>query len=295
MKISFAHICPLLLIACSEYDLEKVIDDELPPAEDTAVFVEPEPETPVAVAGPSLRAKRYEEIQLDGSASYHPFNPAIDLTYNWTLLEAVPNANVQFTPANEAKPAFSADVLGRYVAQLNVSDIYGEHSTNFAATTIEIVPYTDLNIELSWDAPGYDLDLHLIKPGGSYYGDGDCYFGNPTPDWGEIGAQEDNPNLALDDEGIEMREQIELKAPEEGSYTLLVHYYSISPEATTPYTFPYIKITAEQAVLYEGEGPRLIGEGMIWVAGSLDWSTLTFTPDETVANHSDLGGPSYNE
>ena len=294
MKITAVHLSPLLLLACSEYDLEKVIDEEPAAAEDTA-FVEPEPEIPVAITGPSLRAKRHEQIVLDGSASYHPLNPAIELTYDWVLLESVQNSNVDFTAVAEAMPSFSSDLLGRYVAQLNVRDIYGQQSTNFAATTIEVVPYTDLYVDLSWDAPGYDLDLHLIKPGGSYYTDGDCYFGNPTPDWGTVGAQEDNPNLALDDEGTEMREQIELKAPEEGSYTLLVHYYSLSPEATAPYTYPYIKITAENNVIYEGEGPRLIGEGMIWIAGSLDWTNLTFTPDTTVANHGDLGGPAYNE
>ena len=138
-------------------------------------------------------------------------------------------------------------------------------------------------------------DLHLIKPGGSYYGEGDCYFGNPTPDWGTIGAQGDNPHLALDDEGTEMREAIELLAPEEGLYTVVAHFYSVSPDAASPYTFPYININAEGTTIYEGEGPRLIGEGMLWIAGTLNWSTLEFTPDQTIANHGDLGGPSYNE
>ena len=45
---------------------------------------------------------------------------------------------------------------------------------------IEVIPYENLMIEVSWDIPGTDLDLHLVAPSGSYYGELDCFYGNPN-------------------------------------------------------------------------------------------------------------------
>ena len=159
---------------------------------------------------------------------------------------------------------------------------------------IEVRPYENLSLEVSWDIVGVDVDVHLIAPSGTYYGEGDCFFGNPSPDWGVLGDPTDDPQLLLDDEGQETREQIELQYPEEAMYTVYVTYYN-QREATYPYVTPNISITGAGQVLYEGEGPRLINEGSVWRAGYLYWDSLHFEPDATLLDHAALGGPSYND
>ena len=58
---------------------------------------------------------------------------------------------------------FFVDKVGSYVAELKVTDSFDASSENFAATVIEVVPYEDLFITLSWDTPNIDLDLHLLS------------------------------------------------------------------------------------------------------------------------------------
>ena len=73
-------------------------------------------------------------------------------------------------------PYFSADKVGSYVAELKVTDSFDASSENFAATVIEVVPYEDLFITLSWDTPNIDLDLHLLSNPMGYYGNEDCFL-----------------------------------------------------------------------------------------------------------------------
>ena len=85
------------------------------------------------------------------------------------------------------------------------------------------------------DASGSDVDLHFLHPRGNDWfraggGDYDCYFANPTPDWGLANRNEDNPSLDIDDTNGAGPENINLSNPENtqniGSpYRVGVHYY----------------------------------------------------------------------
>lgn len=88
-----------------------------------------------------------------------------------------------------------------------------------------------LFVDLSWSAsantccyPQVDLDLHLIGPDGS-----DCYYGNPTPDWGVEGNREDDPALTADQVSIysfeTAVEALGLARPPAGTYQVKVHFY----------------------------------------------------------------------
>jgi hypothetical protein len=85
------------------------------------------------------------------------------------------------------------------------------------------------------DVSGSDVDLHFLHPRGNDWfraggGDYDCYFANPTPDWGLAGRNEDNPSLDIDDTNGAGPENINLDQPENtqalgGPYRVGIHYY----------------------------------------------------------------------
>ena len=283
---------PLWLLGCTEYNLEGAEKPVLGVDEEESEVDGPRP--PIAIAGPSLRMIKGDSVTLTGLDSYDPDDSSPFLSYRWVLSETVDGAAVVFEGAETGQPTFSADLVGTYVATLEVTDDDQLISENYAATLIEVRPYENLTIEATWDVQGVDVDLHLIAPDGTYYGPGDCFFGNPTPDWGEVGNAFDDPVLLSDDEGTEKREQVELQYPEEGMYSVYVTYYN-QRESEYPYVTPSISVIGSGQVLHAGEGPRLINEGAVWRAGFLYWESLHFEPDTTLLDHTDLGGPSYND
>lgn len=288
MRVAFLF----LLVGCSEYELKAPAKENITPLEDTAIVIDPF--HPVAVAGPSQQVKRDIEISLSGEESYDPDDENANLIYEWTLDESPEGSTVNLSATDIANPTFSADILGTYVLSLQVTDEEGLISQYKSATMIEVIPYEDLIVSVTWGSTVVDVDLHLLNGTGTYYGDGDCFFGNPTPDWGEEGNILDNPELILDDEGSENQESIILGQPQEEIYSIYVHFYN-QRESSEPWVTPYLEVSAEGQLLASFEGPRLIGEGTVWLAGTVDWSTLTFTQDAMLTDHSTLGGPDYNE
>jgi hypothetical protein len=301
-------LLPLLVLGCTEYELSSPLEKHIPP--DTAEEVFDVPMAPVAVAGPSDSMKRGAIVQLSGTQSYDPDNEMAQLIYEWSIVDSPVDSTPFLDAYNVESPFFSADKVGRYVIMLTVTDEDGLISESPSATMIEVKPYENLRIELTWDAPGMDLDLHLVQENGTYYGDGDCYFGNPTPDWGESGNIMDNPNLAFDDEGMEARESIEINEPVEQKYAVYALFYN-RMASEEPNVTPTITIWAEGSseVIQAGEtcaqlnqpndnpytGPRIFDEGAVWVAGILDWENLTFECSTLVTDNVSLGGPSYND
>ena len=251
------------------------------------------PAPPFAIAGPSQRIHRHDEVSLDGWDSYDPDDPRAELTYQWEVTYAPPEADWELTNHKTAEPTFVTDTLGTYFVVLVVTDEYDVPSRNPMGTAIEVVPWENLEIILTWDVPGTDLDLHLIAPGGDYYSKDDCFYGNPEPDWGEDGDERDNPVLAQDDEGESRRETISLSQPFDGTYDLVVHHFN-RKEAEEVGVTPELQIFAEDEEIDFVTGP-LLEEGEVWTAGSFDWTTLHYVESDDVNTHAGLGGPPVNE
>lgn len=279
----------VLLVGCSDYSINTSV--ETPPE----VVPEPPQMEPVAIAGPSLRIKRLEEAVLDASLSFDPDQEEAELAHLWWVAEEPEEAVYSVSDLESPAPVFSGETLGVYEVGLLVIDEDGLESLNPAATQIEIVGWEQLEVQLTWDIPDVDLDLHLVRPGGSYYSETeDCYFGNPLPDWGVQGESTDDPYLDADSESSGGPETITLERPEEGTYELFVHYFS-ERDASYIYATPTLEIWAEGQLLGSQTGPKLYNAGKVWKAGSLDWSTLTWTSSADVTTHSALGGPPVNE
>ena len=111
---------------------------------------------------------------------------------------------------------------------VTVSD--GEGHTGSQTIAVHLEPYA-IRIELTWDAgietPETDLDVHFIRPDGSYnVAPGDCNWANQHPEWGVAGT-DDNPNLSRDDFDGYGPETITLLQPSEvGTYQVIINYYS---------------------------------------------------------------------
>jgi hypothetical protein len=83
-----------------------------------------------------------------------------------------------------------------------------------------------LHVKLFWDTDYTDVDLHLIGPNGQMWTcEGDCYFSNGNPNWGDQTTDLDDPFLDLDDVDGYGPENINLEAPAPGTYKVWVHFW----------------------------------------------------------------------
>lgn len=144
-------------------------------------------------------------------------------------------------------------------------------------TTLDRTGCTEpgMRVQLAWDIDVTDVDLHLLKPGGSYRDSfSDCYYANPNPDWGVEGDPADNPELDVDDVNGYGPENIYLDPSEDGNYRVIVHYYSDDGQGPS---------VAWIAVYIDGQregsfGPHtLTSTGATWQVADIDWPSGTAT------------------
>jgi len=89
---------------------------------------------PIARAGSALSALAGTPVQLDGSASSDPDGDA--LTYRWWLDSKPANSTATLSGGATARPSFTPDAPGQYVAKLIVGD--GKLSSPASAVTITV-------------------------------------------------------------------------------------------------------------------------------------------------------------
>ncbi len=130
-----------------------------------------------------------------------------------------------------------------------------------------------LNVRLNWGDIDTDLDLHLVRDGGTFADEAnDCYYatckssnsmGTSSLDWGVAGWDADNPLLDVDDATGGGPENILLADPADGTYTVMVHYYQ-----GTALTLPEIEVWVDNElkswVLYGAELSSF-SQDTIWI------------------------------
>ncbi len=126
-----------------------------------------------------------------------------------------------------------------------------------------------LHVRLNWDTDLTDVDLHLIGPNGQMWTcDGDCYFSNGNPNWGDPNDFRDDPFLDVDDVDGFGPENINLEAPSPGTYRVLVHYWDdhegFEPTAT-------VEVLAFGQVIGQYGPQRLSRIDDVWEVVELDW------------------------
>jgi len=184
---------------------------------------------------------------------------------------------------------------GAYMAQLNVAGESASESTNLSVATGFAVNVQGLEFRLTWDADTTDLDLHLINGAqlpGAYWTGNDCYFGNPTPDWGLAGEGLDNPAFLADVDTGYGPESIQVLQPSVGTYAIAVAYHNDWDTGAT--TTPEVSIWFDGQIIHSYPGQSR-EEGEVLFMGTLEWPGQTATDVGTVHDHTQLGGDPYNE
>ena len=217
------------------------------------------------MAGEDKIVAPYGEVQIDGSASFDPnFTPAPGAAfYRWSVVSTPPNATpviirdaqggaIAGIWSPESMPFVTVSVVGTYVIglQVNPSDDSGCSAMDTVSITTAAVA-DDIVLELYWNVPNNDHDLHLVRPGGCYTkGDttnvDDCHWTNcatrdgtatpcpprgcpgpdDAPDWSTLNVRPDDPMLVHDDIAGTGPETIVLNQPEPGDYWTVVEKFS---------------------------------------------------------------------
>ncbi len=241
-------ILPLLLVssltACApDQNFHLQQDAPAPEVKDTGEYVEPPPDAPVAVCSvsPNPITPPFEAATWDGSESYDP--SGVDIVgYQWSLVEQPEGSAARLPPAEgngAIRSGFVPDLAGDYIGQLIVTNARGESSEPCLAT-LESIPAEDLWVEMYWTHASDDMDLHLVRPGGTYENrNDDCYYSTCVGgglDWGQRNNPQDDPSLDLDDIPGTGPENINILMPESGEFTVYVHDYQDSNGWGADYT-----------------------------------------------------------
>lgn len=178
---------------------------------------------PVAVceAVPPIVTPIHESFSFHGSGSYDLMGRP--LVAQWTLLQRPAGSTFTLGATTTLDiGTFVADMVGDYTAELVVMNDLGLVSEPCIAT-VAAEPNADLWVELFWSNVD-DLDLHLVQGGSAMRSGGDCYYGNCINGlaWDSAGTADD-PYLDLDDIHGLGPENINIAAPSNSTYRVVVH------------------------------------------------------------------------
>lgn len=141
-----------------------------------------------------------------------------------------------------------------------------------------------LHIELEWDKPNCDVDLHLVRPGGTLFDcKNDCYYANRSPEWGVAGNVADDPFLDYDDVDGYGPENTNLSEPEAGTYKVTMHYYNDSYEGSTGGPTKVTVRIFSYGNLLGTYGPKtLTHTDHTWDVANVKWPGATITVLDTL-------------
>jgi hypothetical protein len=223
---------------------------------------------PVADAGPDQEADPLTTVTLDGSQSYDP-DGQVPLSYQWALVRKPEGSSAAITNPQEEMPTFVPDLVGVYEAELWVSDSTGLKSLLPDRVVVTAIPAERLLVEVVWDSPIADMDLHMLHPGGSLGGFLDCYYGNRNPDWGDPGP-DDDPVLKRDDLMGFGPETVGYPEPLDLTYTLKVDFFAAHTPSGREPTSVTLRIFVDG--LLRAEIVRKLSEqGQLWTVASVKW------------------------
>jgi hypothetical protein len=238
-------------------------------------------------------------LHLSGAKSY--VQSGSITKWEWAVKQPVGSAS-QFEPSSTyVNPTFQANVAGTYYFKLMVWSGDGQPSCEAAVAQVVVTPDEGIHIELVWDTPndsdqtdegqeaGADLDLHVKhpdalgpdidkdgKPDGWFDQPYDCFWFNPTPNWGSLDPDAgDDPEMTRDDTDGAGPENVDLALPEDGlTYRVGVHYWhdhKFGPSYAT------VRIYIGTALAYEAKDVKLVNHDM-WDVCTIEWPSGKITP-----------------
>ena len=232
---------------------------------------------PIAVCSVSPGEVRplVEDATWIGGDSYDPEGGTIT-QYTWSLVSKPTGSGINMPGGASAnRTGFVADLAGEYVGQLVVRTDDGRVSEP-CQTTLTAVPVENLWVEMYWEYSDDDMDLHLVRPGGTLQGNGDCYYGNTNPDWGVFGDSTDDPSLDLDDISGTGPENINIEYPENGIFTVYVHDFTYSTGDSPSSNLATVNIYIGGSLEWTGQyNFRASDEGQYIPYATINWPAGT--------------------
>lgn len=237
----------------------------------------PDLDPPVAVIDPCpavVQLTGPETVHLSGASSYDP-GELYPLRYQWSVTRRPDGSDVDvpLDPDDARDADLYVDVAGPWEASLVVWNLLDVPSAR-TVCAFDALPDDDLHVELSWDTPTADVDLHLLRGGAELFDvPGDCDYCNKNPSWGAAG-DDDDPRLDIDDRGGYGPENINILHPAADDYTVAVHYFAHNSDGP---------VQATVKVWLNGEetwnGTRVLTGTDVWTVGTVRWPAATFAPD----------------
>jgi hypothetical protein len=138
--------------------------------------------------------------------------------------------------------------------------------------------------QLTWDTGPFssDIDLHLVRPGGTPETQDDCYYSNCVPpdtlDWGAAGPT-GNPTLDVDNTEGYGPENIILSNPQTGTYRVIVRNYNgvANTHATVKLFFNDIEQFRDTSVVLDSAHDY-------WTVATVDIQNKVITPVNTYSD-----------
>lgn len=224
---------------------------------------------PVAEPGPDRQVAPGTKVDLDGSHSSDP-DGDLPLVFKWTLATRPQGSASALVGADAATPSLTVDQPGGYGVDLVVTDAAGLASKP-RRLTVTAVAADKLIVQLIWDHPIADLDLHFLRPGDALDTVNDCSWEHPHPDWGVVGDPNDDPAHLGDKLSGFGPETVVYEQPPDGRYRIVVKYASAQGSAT-PQLRATVRVYLYGAVQRELDHV-MNGAGEVWEAGTVDWPT----------------------
>lgn len=233
-------------------------------------------EYPVAVIACPAQIDPPRLVSLDGYASYDP-NGLMPLTYAWTLTRVPTNpAGAPISSASLSSFAgpttvLTTDAVGVYEVELQVTNAIDTVSAP-TSCVIEAIPDEELVVELTWDTPNADIDLHLALADNDLFdAPGDASWCNPSPDWSAAGHNDD-PERNLDDRAGFGPENIAIRTPADGAYDVRIHYYDDHGDGAVVAT---VRVYVRSSLAPVFEQSRLLDRDDVWYAARINWPAGT--------------------
>jgi hypothetical protein len=142
-----------------------------------------------------------------------------------------------------------------------------------------------MHVRLDWGANAYDLDLHLVKRYGAFYGynyfDTDCFFSNPNQDWSPLESTRGDCKLDIDNTDDNGIENIYLNgnsgAAMENIYDIYIEYYGEGAAASPRVSITFDGVNITKTI-------NNLTPKQVWYVGRVNVNTRTLqTPSASMA------------
>jgi hypothetical protein len=180
------------------------------------------------------------DVTFDGAKNSRV--PRGEAQYAWRLVSQPANGAMTLTGTDTPQAGLVPQLDGEYVVELIVSDGQSCPSEPRQAK-LTVSSDGGVHIEVTWVENHGDVDLHYIRPGGTFAdrsGNTDCFFANCKRndylygiDWG--GPEGSDPLLDADKIWGNGPENVTVDKPTDGLYSVVAHYYCARNTLSDPY------------------------------------------------------------